>query len=217
MFPVNLRSPISLLLMLCAVGLFPSCGGGHGFPPGTVALVNGTPITQAEVDAQVEALLEIEPAFVITQRRRLIMTHIAIPKAYGIALAGERRERAREEAQAWLDSETPHALPEGFIPPETRGRWGDLGLGTWLVARELEVGESSGIVELCGQFAVIKMLARDRIPGREAMELEIENFPYDDQPLTLTNRCRTGTLQIIDPTWDEVIPATYKYSMRGKK
>lgn len=207
-------------LLLCATGLVGACGSEDQAPPaGTVLMVSGTPILQQDVDDHIEALLIFEPSFTVTHRRRLYLTNVALGQAYGIAQAGERRAEALQAAQDWLASPDSQPAPMDQFAGNSNGHWLDQGLDVWLAARKLEVGQSSGIVELIGRYAVIRMLSRDNNPNPklERLNLSVETFPYDDSPETLVNRCQDGTLRIVDPAWKEIIPAQYRYKMKEQK
>lgn len=210
--------------LLCApLLLVGGCGSepGNSWPAGTVAVVDGIPISAASVDAHVEALLLIEPGFTEGHRRRLLLTHSSIPKAYGIAHAGDARAQARADAEAWLASESsgPAPVTAKDLGLYEQGHWGDIGLETWLVARNLDPGQSSGIVELTGRYAVIKMISRDGHPDplHEFMRVAVHSFPYVSDPSLMMTKCLEGTLEIVDPEWDRWIPQKYKYAMRGEQ
>ena len=60
-----------------------SCGPAveptEEWPPGTILALNGEPVLEQEVDADIEAMLDIDNAFVETQRRRLVLINITLP------------------------------------------------------------------------------------------------------------------------------------------
>jgi hypothetical protein len=223
--PAPLRCPLALVagsLLLLAAGFLGACspaGGSDSYPPGTVALVSGVPILKEVVDARIDELLVFEPAFTTTHRRRLFMTNIAIPMAYGISQAGNRRAQALQSAEEWLASPSSQPAPMEQLEFTDEGVWIDIGLDVWLAVRDLEVGQNSRVIELIGRYAVIRVLSRDNNPKPtlEQVRLMIESFPYDDSPETLVNRCLEGTLKIVDPAWNEIIPGTYKYMMKEQK
>lgn len=208
------------ILTLCWSGCGEPVPVAAAWPEGTALVVEGLPIAVSEVDAHVTALLDIKPAWSLTHRRRLILINWSFPLAYGQAQVGEQRQAARELAEEWLEG--PQTGPKeafGSGAPDMQGNWDDLGPATWLLARELEVGETSGVVELPGRFAVIHMQSRDNAtnPALEQMQLVVKTFPYYDSHDQLISRCLKGRLEIVDPAWREVVPASYKYSMRGEK
>ena len=65
------------VLVVAASFVLGTCNGAdpaepeRDLPEGTVMLVDGMPITAAEVDAQVDELSSIMPAYTLTHRRRL--------------------------------------------------------------------------------------------------------------------------------------------------
>ncbi len=214
----NLFACALVLLLALSLGCGAGSDGPGAWPPGTVAVINGSPISMESVDADIAAILDIEPGFTEGHRRRMILTHCALPKAFGIAVAGEQRAQVLEAAKKWLENGSkgpPEAGPQDLGDP-TDGNWLDIGLETWLVARELEPGQTSGIVEFSGRFAVIRMVRRNpqAKPDREVMKIVVQSFPYVSNPGGLIDRCVQGPLQIVDPAWESLIPAKYKYSTR---
>ena len=97
------------------------------------------------------------------------------------------------------------------------GNWNQVGLTVWLVARGLEPGAHSGVVELPGRFAVIRLEARDgaRNPALERVQVLLEAFPYTDRLDTVLQDYLGGELEIVDPAWDEIVPGALKYEMTG--
>jgi len=183
-----------------------------------VLAVDGVAIKREEVDAHVDALLDIKPAFNLIHRRRLIVMNWAFPLAFGRARAGAARERARARAESRMAArELGPSAPAPSASGIVEGNRDGLGLDLWLVARRLEAGQNSGIVELPGRFALVELIDRDhrRNPALENFSLRLESFNYVDDPRTLVTDCMEAKLEIVDPLWREIVPGIYKYKMRG--
>lgn len=221
-----MRSVVQCAVLLGC--LLSACGSSTSkvasWPEGTVLAVDGTAILSTDVDAHAKSLLDIKPAFSIEQRRRLIVINFALPRAYGQAHAGEARDAARAEAEDWLRSKAalpalPPSMEDADFAAWKTGNWDTLGIDLWLAARGLQDGESSGVVELPGRFAVIEMMRRDRKTNLalEQFTLRVETFNYVDNPAALIESCLQGTLEIVDPTWREAVPGFYKYTMKGEQ
>jgi hypothetical protein len=210
------------------ISMLVSCDPGvesiASWPQGTVLAVDGEPLFASEIDEHIDALLAINSAFAKTERRRQILIHIGFPLAYARKHNAERRAAARAEANAWyagfpgIESSASDQSQIAFNEPEI-GNWDMLGMDVWLVARSLEPGQTSKVVELPGRFAVIRMLERDNNlrGGEELMKICLEEFVFVDALDQISDDLYLqGTLEIIDPAWNEVVPGAYKYKMRAE-
>ncbi|MFT7487399.1 MAG: hypothetical protein ACI9F9_003260 [Candidatus Paceibacteria bacterium] len=213
-----------LMLHATLVTLFGlgSCGGSDEarekitWPTGVVLAVGGVPIHESEVDAHIDALLDIKPEYIKNHRRRLLLINWTFPMARGIQVSGADRKAARLEALDWMAAqEMAPGAPPAAMEGDLVGNWDLVGFDTWLMARELEIGDSSGLVELPGQYAIIRMIDRDRPKNKahEQMVLRVRTFPYVDSPKGLLEECMESSLEIVDPAWNEIVPGTYKYKM----
>ncbi len=209
-----------LILMSALLGACsPSKTEAASWPTGTVLVLNDVPVLEADVDLHTEALLDIKPSFSEIHRRRLVALHWALPMAYGHSLAGSAREEARRTGEAWLEARaTEPPAPLVRREEDLVGNWDILGLDNWLIARDLEAGDSTGLVELPGRFAVIDLVARDgnKLPALEQFVLRIESFDYVEDPGALVLDLQQGNLEIVDPAWREIIPGIYKYKMQAQ-
>jgi len=211
-----------LALVGIGLGLHLDCQGEEqvapSWPAGTAVVVDGEPILASEVDADIDALLDIERAFGKTQRRRMILLHVALPRSFARAHHGQARAAARAEAQAWLES-LEQGRPAGSQGRFVSGNWNELGLPVWLVARGLEPGQHSAVVELPGRFVVLRLENRDHNPNPALERLRVlsETFPFVEEPATLVDDYLDGTLEIVDPAWREIVPGFVEYKMVKKK
>ena len=99
--------PLRFSRIACAalLGLATACGSEQAapvWPQGTVVAVDGEPILASEVDAHVEAMLDLENAFGLSQRRRMVLVNVSLPLAHARRHGGERRAEARRSAEEWL-------------------------------------------------------------------------------------------------------------------
>lgn len=186
--------------------------------------IGGEPVREQDVDEFEAAILDIENAFVLEQRRRLILINITLPLICGRLQAPDRRADALKAAAAWYASQfgdakatsANTALPsedQVVFADSTRGNWDLIGLDVWVHARKLEVGETSKVVEMPGRFAVIRVTERDGNVKRafELFEVELQTFPYVDSVEKLHDDYLTTPLEIVDPAWREIVPGFLKY------
>jgi hypothetical protein len=188
------------------------------WPEGTAMVLDGEPIPASAIDDHIDAMLDIQPAFGETQRRRMVLLHYTLPLFYARIHGGEAREAALAEAEGWLASLDAGNNVESEWKRHT-GNWNELGLDLWLAVRELEPGERIGVVELPGHFVVARMEGRDGSDNRahERMQVLVEPFYFVEQPETLIQDYLEGTLEIVDPAWKEVVPGIVEYEMTEKE
>jgi len=185
------------------------------WPEGTVVVLDGEPITAAEVDQYVDAMKEIDASFTKPHCRRLVLTSIIFYRAFARAHPDRPREEARAEATEWRRKLLAGELVGPLVEPRS-GNWDLLGVEYWLALREMEPGEWSDVIELSGRFAVLQLISRDHAPrgGQEWFETRIVEFPYVDHPELLQNRITDAVLEIVDPAWQEIVPGYWKYELR---
>ncbi len=222
--PPRLLRPLALILALAAI-LFYALGPAgcsrqeatepaRDLPAGTVMVLDGQPITAAEVDIYVEDLGAIMPAYTVTTRRRQALTNLVLPLVFGRIHNPEARKSARAEAEAWRRAFLAGELVAG--PGEEKvGNWDILGVDVWWILRHLNEEAWSEVVELPGRFVVVQLLGRDRNKhgGREFFSAHVVEFPYVKHPGNLSHDCLEGELEIVDPAWREIVPGLWKYSM----
>ena len=185
------------------------------WPEGTVMVLDGEPITAAEVDQYTEALASIDASFTEPHRRRLVLTGVTFYRAYARAHPDLPREEVRAEAEEWRRKLLADELVEPLAEPVS-GNWDQLGVEYWFTLREMEPDSWSEVVELSGRFVVIQLLARNHAPrgGQELFEARFVEFPYVDRPELLPNRTLDANLEIVDPAWREIVPGFWKYKLR---
>lgn len=204
------------VLLLAAAAAVCACGPpappAPAWPGGTVIVLAGQPITEEEVDAHVDAVLDIQPSYSIEQRRRIVLMNWSFPRALGAAAGAELRAPALAEAEAWRAGLLDGAN-EFNASTEQIGNWDMIGFELWLVARDLGAGEVSATVELPGRFAVLRLEERDgnSKPAFEYLRVRVAEFPFVDDPDALITNETADRLEIVDPAWAEIVPGIYKY------
>jgi len=185
------------------------------WPEGTVMVLDGEPITAAEVDQHTEALTSIDGSLTLPARRRHVLTAVIFPRAYARAHPDRPREEARAEAEDWRRKLLAGEIVEPLEAPEL-GNWDVLGVEYWFTLRELEPGTWSEVVELSGRFVLMELLERNRAArgGQEQFLALFIEFPYIDHLEFLPDRVLQATLEIVDPAWEEIVPGFYKYNLR---
>ncbi len=178
--------------------------------------LNGQAISADEVDRFHDALGAIDAAYSLTHRRRIALIKVCFPRTYGRIEGSGARAESREACVEW-DRRRRAGNLMGPPEPTVMGNWESLSLEVFAVARELEIGAWSAIVELSGRYALIQLVGRDHNPrgGLEQFEVRIESFPYVPHAENLAERCLEAHLVIIDPAWDQVVPGYWRYTMRG--
>ena len=207
-----------LLALACGSACDDEAPLAVAWPAGTIVAVDGEPILGHEVDDHIEAMLDIQPAFGETQRRRMVLLHVTLPRAYARVHGGAPREAARAEAEGWLASlDAGHDVESQW--QRLVGNWDEIGLPLWLAVRELEPGERIGVIELPGRFVVARLEGRDRNanPAHERLQVLLESFFYVERPETLVQDYLNGTLEIVDPAWSEVVPDFVEYEMKSEE
>lgn len=185
------------------------------WPEGTVMVLDGEPITAAEVDQYAEAVRSLDRSRTLPDLRRKVLVGVTFPRAYGRAHPDRPREEARAEAEEWKRRFLAGEIAEPLEPPEF-GNWDILGVEYWFALREMEEGTWSDPVELSGQYVLMELLERNRAPrgGQELFRARFVEFPYVDRPEMLPDRVLDATLEIVDPAWEEIVPGFYKYKLR---
>ncbi len=187
------------------------------WPEGTVLVCAGDPIQVDEVDMIAEALRPLGPKFTQPHLRRLALTNIRLPLAAGRALGGkERRGQALRDAEDSFRSLEEVNHPAGEDPGILiEGAQDALGLPLWVLIQGLGTNAWAGPSELPGQFVLLKLLERDgnERPQREQFTVRVLSFPYVDDPPSLAGEALKSTLEVVDETWEPLVPGFWRYQM----
>lgn len=197
-------------------------------PPGVALRVDGLDVHAGEVDALAELVGELHPEYTLNQRRRIALSEVLLPRTAARASrptergqALERAEAARAELPA-LDGDTGWSPPEGARVYRLRGIWKEVGgLDLWGFARALEPGAWSTPFERIGTFDLVRLrsLQPGKTPALEVLDVDVVTFPYLPEGTSLEELDAIvdgATLAIVDPAWEEIVPESFKYRMRGK-
>lgn len=214
--PVRPRGapPPLLALLLLAFG----CSRGappRETPAGVVLRLSGVDIRAEEVDRLADRLSEIEPFFAQSHRRRIALTQLLFPLLTARAIAGEGREEARAQAEEFRRSRVEGA--QGPLAAPLEGDWRALGLGIWLEVSKLEPGRWSEVFEVPGAFVVARLLERggEGAFGPHSLRADLLQFPYLASRQEIDERVFDQQLEIVDPSWEKLVPMAWQYRMRG--
>ena len=224
---LSTRLPHALIaagLAVCAL----ACGEpevpARSYPEGTVLMVGEVPIRAAEVDRWLEAVDLIEPGQSTPGKRRLALTNIVLHRALAQQLDPTRYEETRALALSARErlcagEGLPSDGPQLESMPEAR--WKELGIDLWQEVRHAPLGEWAEVLESTAYFVVFRVLARDPEPWSKNSAASIERaiFPYIDEEIAkdvILQAESLLSLEIVDPSWDELVPAHYKYKMGVK-
>jgi len=189
-------------------------------PAGTALLVNGLPISEAEIEAAAHWSALTQPDAVPAQHVRSALTALVLPRA---AIASQRaparaaqRERC-EAARALLLAGSADA-PQ---PEQVRGGFDALGFELFSAARELEPGAWSEPIEFIGRFALVRL--EEREPGPVpiadrlvASRLEFHYLPPETTRAELDAAIDASRLELAHERWRELVPIAWQYRMRGE-
>jgi len=207
----------------------PACSGDGGapaaagapaadWPAGTVLAVGALPISAADVDQDSATVVHLALESSDRDLRRKALMNLTLPRTVARALAGERWDEVRREAQAALErarrGETAD-LPERL---DLEGGYGSVGLALWGAALETPIGTWTPLVEEGGAFRTALVVARaeHRIAAGTTVELEELRFPYLDDPdpaVAIEAAKDDLVLVIVDPEWRRVVPELTQYRM----
>lgn len=186
------------------------------FPAGTVLLVDELPLLADEVAMLERNLHALYSEYSSMHLRRLALTNELLPRLAAHSAHREDWARARD------DCARLGPVPDALIPREDEGNWQVLGLGLWSAARGLVLREWSAPLELTGRWVRLRLDRRqEHLDARaEVLHVSVLEFPYLD-PAQLEEKLDSALdhalLTIIDPTWEEVVPETWKRRMCGPK
>ncbi|MEC8512072.1 MAG: hypothetical protein VX015_07995 [Planctomycetota bacterium] len=213
------------------LGALTGCGGGAAapadaaapvsWPEGTALVFGGTPVSAEEIDRHVELIHLIEPHLVKSDHRRKALTNIVLPVVAGRVLYPDERQAAFERAQALAaEAREVGRVPEGAPEPiYLTGAWREVGMPVWDEARRTEAGSFSRVVETPGAWTFVHLLAVGTEPGEAfgpMTQITVQRYDvrYIDQEATratLQSAMDQLELEIVDPEWEKVVPASLLY------
>lgn len=206
------------LITLCACA---DQGPEPGVPPaGAVIGVGPSWILAEEVDRWVDTVALLEPTETRASWRRKALTNLVLPSKIAALLVPEERQQARAAAESAQQAlRTQGTLPESFPEPLTTaaGDVTEVGLGRWIMAHGLPLGEWSEVFEEAGTFLIMRVLeapdAEDWKPNT-AIRIEYVHVPYlrpEDQPALLVDQAREQILiRAVTPEWEWILPQYYQ-------
>ncbi|MFT4541964.1 MAG: hypothetical protein ACI841_001325 [Planctomycetota bacterium] len=191
------------------------------YPAGTVMLVGAKVLSSEDVDRWLDAIDLIEPGRSRAGKRRLVLTNIELHKAIASQVDPPAVQAAREEAEATLAAVLAgESLPNSKRSIETvvEGYWRTLGIDLWHLARTAPLNEWQPVLESTAYFVVWRVTSRDPEPWTKDEGAVIERIviPYLEEEFAkeiILQAEEITTLTIVDPAWDELLPAHYKYKM----
>lgn len=191
------------------------------WPEGTVLAFGGIPIDAERIDRHLDLIHVIEPHLVKNDHRRKALTNIVLPVVAGESLFPEERQASfvRAQAMAAAARETGDVPADAPEPTYLTGTWRDVGMTVWDVARTVEPGSFSGVIETPGAWTFVHVLATGVEPGEEfgpltPVTVQRYDVPYIEREATrdlVQSALDQLPLEIIDPDWESIVPAAYLY------
>lgn len=189
----------------------------EGLPADTVFLVEGEPITRAEIEEWVATFQLVEPGKSAQAIKTLVVTNLVLQRAICRVLAPEERK------EALFRIEQAHAhLLAGGDPGESidlrriHNNWSsELGMDRWGRARETAQGEFSEVFEGPGYFTFVRRVAspdpEDWDPNTEATIEHVTEYYMEPEHMKEIVQGAMGQvkIQIVDPTWRRYLPTYY--------
>ncbi|HIF39480.1 MAG TPA: hypothetical protein EYQ74_00095 [Planctomycetes bacterium] len=189
-------------------------------PKGAVIGVGPSWILDKEVDRWVDTVALLEPSETRPSWRRKALTNLVLPSKLAALLVPAERQLALGRAEHALQAlRTTGTLPDEFQEPleSAMGDVNEVGLGRWIMARGLPLGEWSEILEEAGTFLIMRVLeapdAADWQPNT-AIRIEYVHIPYlrpEDQPALLVEQAREQIrIWAVTPEWEWILPQYYQ-------
>ncbi len=190
-------------------------------PEGTVLLVEGLPITRADIDRWMSIYAPLEPAKSEHAIRRYIMANHCLPVTVGALADPEGRTQARERLEATLKAlkNGDEAPMEGPQVQRIHGSFKDrMGLDRWGVAKETPKGEWSEIFETVGGFTAVRLVGAPD-PWLPNSEITIEHItedyiPEEESREFVEQALKEVHIQVIDPEWGRYLPTFYLHNSK---
>lgn len=236
----HLRSPLWALVLLLGLVACDPAGSNRpqpapdpgepvalpeGLPADTVFLVEGQPITQAEIEEWVETFQLVEPAKSTRAVKTLVVTNLVLQRAMCRVLAPEEREAAKFRIE-----EAHKHLLAGGNPGEaievrrTHDNWSsELGIDRWGRARDTAQGEFSEVFEGPGYFTFVRRVAspnpEDWVPNTEATIEHVTEYYMEPENMKEIVQGAMGQIkvEVVDPTWRRHLPTYYLHLASSNK
>lgn len=194
------------------------------WPEGTVLAVDDVPLTLGEVDLVADAIAAVYPEYTRAHARRLALTNVVLPRAAAANRFADARAAMLEVARQRLADLASGQEETGAI--EISGRFGQLDLDLWLVARSLEPGAWDGPFELVGRWSLVRVdeiEVPDGFVEAALYRLSVIRFPYAgraeehflDAGEAIEAAIDGSRLEFVDPAWRTVLPEAWKRRMKG--
>jgi len=209
---------------LLAIGCSKSGGSPVVHVEGTVLAIEldgrSASITAADVDEWLPTIGMVDPMTTVPARRRLALTNIVMPTVVAGLIDPPAREEAWQRANdAW------DVLQEGLMDHKDllemeaiEGSFKETGLDVWGMALTMEVEDWSPIFETAGGWVFFRFVGIPDPPWHPATPILIERafFPYLDPALgvgQIDGAHDRAVLTIVDPEWETLVPASFRYRM----
>jgi hypothetical protein len=226
---LHLRPPAALLLLVPLVACAPDeaqpdpdvVEWNDAWPDDTIIMVGDVPITASQVMAWVPTIAQIHRQKSEGDHIRQALTNLVLHNAIAAQVYPAGRDRAREQAQTWLETlESGEELPaEGPQVERMHGAWNergvDIGLDRWGTARTLDKGEWT-MIETLGGFTVMRVVGKPTLEQwHPSVPVTIEQITdYYLEPETVKDEIDgllDGGLKIrvVDKDWENYLPVHY--------
>jgi hypothetical protein len=194
-------------------------------PPGSVLVLNGTPIHPEEVDEVGDAYAFLEPQDTPLQLRRIALSRSVFPRIAAQGLEPARRTEAEKLARSYRSALEAGNLPAGPLAGpmeiERKGRFLDLGFEMWRTALQAEPGKWSQVLETPGSFHILRVKSREEgsLPSLTWFTIGVFDFPYLDPETaraTIEAALDRSRLTILDESWRDAVPAAWRYRLHAE-
>ncbi len=193
------------------------------WPAGTVLVLDGQPISAAEVDEVGSWIAMLEPRDSLEQLRRLALTNVLFPRCAAANLDPDARREARALAERWKGELARGVDLTGPVPgpqlQERSGRMLELGMEVWNAAQALPIGQWSDLIETAGCFHLVrpKVKGEGKMPGEIQLTVQIYDFPYlpqGQERQSISAALDSAHIVYVDPAWRAFVPLAWQSRLR---
>ncbi|MCP3918199.1 MAG: hypothetical protein GY711_21830 [bacterium] len=190
-------------------------------PAGAILRVDAGYVYANEVDAFVETIGLIEPDESLPSLRRKALANICMPRAVARQLDPQAYERARQEVSTLYEAVLAGEglATDGPQIEKLEGHWrSEFGMDVWGLARSETEGIWSDVHETVGGFTFFRVVSA---PPSEEWDLNtritiervfVPYLPPEGPFLLLQQAVDQADFEVVDPAWEELVPAHFKYS-----